>query len=156
MRVLTHNLLACQARSCISTSANFPLGLSNIQLEVVEAPLNAAFLRGLIPKLDWSALVYAARSLGDEQLPELPPSEAILQAEADQVVRLQQEYHDALLAQSHGTSRGNTHYAEQPTGDEPHEDEKDEEALWAEAMNTHRIPPGTASTLQALHHILIE
>lgn len=137
MRVLTHNLLACQARSCLNTSANFPLGLQNIQLEVQEAPLNAAFLRGLVPKLDWPALVYAAQSLGDENLPEQPPLEGALEAEADQVARAQKELHDALVSQA-----GEDH------------DDLDDDALWAEAMDATRIPG--APTLKALHHVLME
>lgn len=134
MRVLTHNLLACQARGCINTSANFPLGLQNIQLETQEAPLNAPFLRGLVPKLDWPALVFAARSLGDEHLPEQCPADGVLEAEADQVAQSQAQLHASLVASA---------------GEDP-----DEDALWGEAMDPSHV--SDASPLKALHHVLME
>lgn len=133
MRLLTHNLLACQARGCVNTSANFPLGLQNIQLEVQEAPLNAAFLHGLVPKLDWPALVFAARSLGDQQLPAQAPSEGELEAEAARVAQAQEELHASLVAAQPG---------------------QDEDSLWADVMDASRVPD--APMLKALHHVLME
>ena len=55
MRLLTHNLLACSARTCLTTSNNFPLALKDVQLEVVEAEYNEGFLKGLMGggKIDW-------------------------------------------------------------------------------------------------------
>lgn len=73
MRLLTHNLLACHARSCTQTSNNFPLECRQIKLELQETEYNDAFLRGFLPKLDWSALVKTARDLGDTSLPDQSP-----------------------------------------------------------------------------------
>ncbi|KAL9941133.1 hypothetical protein V8E36_000621 [Tilletia maclaganii] len=73
MRLLTHNLLACHARACTSTSNNFPLQLENVQLEVAEVDMEDDFVRGLLPKLDWPALISTARTLGDSSLPEQEP-----------------------------------------------------------------------------------
>lgn len=73
MRLLTHNLLACHARSCQSTSNNFPLLLKDVQLEIIEAESNPTFIQGFLPKLDWNALVSTARSLGDSSLPDTGP-----------------------------------------------------------------------------------
>ncbi|CDZ97767.1 Uncharacterized conserved protein [Phaffia rhodozyma] len=78
------NILACHVRSC--TSNNFPLQLSNIEIEVREAEYNPDFLRGFWPKIEWPALVATARALGDTSLPETtpdpssPPSEEVLRA----------------------------------------------------------------------------
>lgn len=77
MRLITHNLLACHARTCTQTSNNFPLRFEQItKLELIEADFNEAFVRGFLPKVDWDALVSAARSLGSdvgEGLPKAAP-----------------------------------------------------------------------------------
>ncbi|WFD22195.1 hypothetical protein MEQU1_000859 [Malassezia equina] len=87
MRLLTHNLLACHAKGCGSSSNNFPLKLQNVQLELIEAEYNETFLKGFLPKLAWPAFVSTARDLGDTSLPlqtpnflEQVPDEAFLQA----------------------------------------------------------------------------
>ncbi|KZV67393.1 Trm112p-domain-containing protein [Peniophora sp. CONT] len=71
VRLITHNLLACHAKGC--TTNNFPLQIKDAQLALREAEFNADFLRGFIPRLEWGALVSAARELGDESLPLEPP-----------------------------------------------------------------------------------
>lgn len=73
MRLLTHNLLACHAKGCGSSSNNFPLQLRNVQLELIDAEYNPVFLKGFLPKLAWPALVATARQLGDTTLPEQAP-----------------------------------------------------------------------------------
>lgn len=40
-----------------------------------EADFNPNFLRGFLPKIEWNALVQAARSLGEDILPEQEPDE---------------------------------------------------------------------------------
>ena len=93
MRLLTHNLLACHARACQSTSNNFPLLLKDVQLELIEAEPNPVFLQGFLPKLDWKALVSTARSLGDTSLPDQAPD--VTQPLQDQ--ELLQKLHRVLL-----------------------------------------------------------
>lgn len=63
MRLLTHNLLACHAKGCGSSSNNFPLKLQNVQLELIEAEYNDTFLKGFLPKLAWPAFVSTARDV---------------------------------------------------------------------------------------------
>ncbi|KAG6902137.1 hypothetical protein C0995_003894 [Termitomyces sp. Mi166 len=59
VRLITHNLLACHFR--------------DVQIELREAEFNPEFLKGFMPKLEWKALVDAARQLGDTTLPlEVP------------------------------------------------------------------------------------
>lgn len=69
MRLLTHNLLACSARTCLTTSNNFPLALKDVQLEVVEAEYNEGFLKGLMGggKVDWRGLVQTVRSVSERE-----------------------------------------------------------------------------------------
>lgn len=61
VRLITHNLLACHAKGC--TSNNFPLQLKDVQVELRDAEYNADFLRGFISRIEWPALVDAARQV---------------------------------------------------------------------------------------------
>ncbi|KAL1755515.1 hypothetical protein FB107DRAFT_274814 [Schizophyllum commune] len=71
VRLITHNLLACHVKGC--TSNNFPLRFSDVQIELRDADFNPDFLRGFLPKIEWQALVDAAKELGDTSLPnEIP------------------------------------------------------------------------------------
>ncbi|TFK51244.1 Trm112p-domain-containing protein [Heliocybe sulcata] len=72
VRLITHNLLACHVRGC--NSNNFPLQFQDVQIGLREAEFNPDFLRGFLPKIEWNALVGAARQLGDTSLPEEQPS----------------------------------------------------------------------------------
>ncbi|KDQ58187.1 hypothetical protein JAAARDRAFT_35008 [Jaapia argillacea MUCL 33604] len=67
VRLITHNLLACHVKGC--TRNNFPLLFENVQIEIQESDFNPDFLRNFMPKLEWKALVDAARQLGDTSLP---------------------------------------------------------------------------------------
>ena len=61
VRLITHNLLACHVKNC--TSNNFPLTFKNVQIELRDAEFNPDFLRGFLPKIEWDALVGAAREV---------------------------------------------------------------------------------------------
>jgi len=61
VRLITHNLLACHAKGC--TSNNFPLQLKDVQIALREAEFNPDFIRGFMPKIEWNALVDAARQV---------------------------------------------------------------------------------------------
>jgi len=67
VRLITHNLLACHVKDC--NSNNFPLEFKDAQLEIRETEFNPDFLRGFMPKLEWTALVNTARQLGETTLP---------------------------------------------------------------------------------------
>jgi len=71
VRLITHNMLACHVRNC--TKDNFPLVFSNVELVIRPAPENYDFIKRFLPKLEWTALVDTARSLGDETLPDEQP-----------------------------------------------------------------------------------
>lgn len=62
VRLITHNLLACHAKGCNSNN-NFPLQLNDVQITLREADFNPDFIRGFLQKLDWNALVNAARQV---------------------------------------------------------------------------------------------
>ncbi|EIN04510.1 Trm112p-domain-containing protein [Punctularia strigosozonata HHB-11173 SS5] len=74
VRLITHNLLACHVKGC--TTNNFPLVFQDVSDVVVrEADYNPDFLRGFLPRVEWQALVGAARQLNDASLPEAPPDQ---------------------------------------------------------------------------------
>ncbi|PLW06593.1 hypothetical protein PCANC_01632 [Puccinia coronata f. sp. avenae] len=75
VRLITHNLLACNARNC-SAPTNFPLRFEQVQrVEIKEAELNKEFIKGFLRKLEFKALFDASRALGDAALPESFPPE---------------------------------------------------------------------------------
>ncbi|WVZ66740.1 hypothetical protein U9M48_015924 [Paspalum notatum var. saurae] len=69
MRLLTHNMLASNVRGA---TTGYPLKLEASNWCTKEVELNADFIRGLLPKIDWRALVATTRALG---LPDLLPDE---------------------------------------------------------------------------------
>ncbi|XP_078157166.1 multifunctional methyltransferase subunit TRM112 homolog A-like [Carex rostrata] len=67
MRLLTHNMLSCNIKGVTN---GFPLKLEADKWVTKEVDLNADFLRGVFPKIEWPALVAAARALDYGDLPE--------------------------------------------------------------------------------------
>ena len=61
VRLITHNLLACHAKDC--NTNNFPLAFKDVQLEIREAEFNPEFLKGFLPKIEWTALVDTAKQV---------------------------------------------------------------------------------------------
>ncbi|KAG9298646.1 hypothetical protein G9A89_012714 [Geosiphon pyriformis] len=74
MRLITHNMLQCHVKGC--NTNNFPLNLSEAEVEIQETEFNAQFLRNMLPKLEWSALVRTAVQLGITNLPQVVPNTA--------------------------------------------------------------------------------
>ena len=62
VRLITHNLLACHVKGC-TTPNNFPLSFNNVQVEIREAELNIDFLSNFFPKIEWNALINAAKQV---------------------------------------------------------------------------------------------
>mmetsp|Transcript_17275 Transcript_17275/g.53546 ORF Transcript_17275/g.53546 Transcript_17275/m.53546 type:complete len:131 (+) Transcript_17275:177-569(+) len=96
MKLLTHNMLQCHVKGVRN---GFPLAIAAsdagaLEVEVREADLDADFLRHIVPRLDWGALVTAAGQLGAEAagLPEAAPTEQQLQDDA-----FLQTFHRVLL-----------------------------------------------------------
>jgi len=55
VRLITHN------KGC--TTNNFPLKLSNAEVNLRDADFNPDFIRGLLPRIEWDALVQASREV---------------------------------------------------------------------------------------------
>lgn len=74
MRLLTHNTL--RNNSAAAKGKGFPLRITAAEVKVDESVAlldeqRIAFLKGIIPTLDWPALVQAAKEMG---IPTLPPT----------------------------------------------------------------------------------
>lgn len=75
VRLITHNLIACNARTC-SPPHNFPLRFQDVKsIEIRETDFDRSFIQGFLNKLDFHALLYASRALGDAGLPDSIPTE---------------------------------------------------------------------------------
>lgn len=61
MRLFTHNFLQCHVKGC--TTNNFPLPLSEVELESRESEYNEQFMRNYLCKLDWPALLQTITSV---------------------------------------------------------------------------------------------
>lgn len=55
MRLFTHNFLQCHVKGC--TQSNYPLRISEAEVETRETEMNEAFLNSFLCKLDWPALL---------------------------------------------------------------------------------------------------
>ncbi|CAI2179527.1 16387_t:CDS:2 [Funneliformis geosporum] len=72
MRLITHNMLQCHAKNC--NSNNFPLQLSQVEIVNQETEFNPMFLRNMLPKLEWNALVKTALQINVTLPTVLPES----------------------------------------------------------------------------------
>ncbi|XP_010916870.1 multifunctional methyltransferase subunit TRM112 homolog A [Elaeis guineensis] len=88
MRLLTHNMLSCNIKG---VSNGFPLRLEAEKWVEKEVELNADFLRGIFPKIEWKALAGAARAIGYDQLPDEADASML---DSDDFLR---RFHHALL-----------------------------------------------------------
>ncbi|CAB4427555.1 unnamed protein product [Rhizophagus irregularis] len=73
MRLVTHNMLQCHVKGC--NSNNFPLQLSDVEIEIQETDFNPKFLRNMLSKLEWNALVKTALEINITTLPNVLPND---------------------------------------------------------------------------------
>jgi multifunctional methyltransferase subunit TRM112 len=73
MRLITHNMLVCNVKGCKTN--NFPLRIKALQIEKIESEFKADFIRHLLPKIHWVALVQGAKDIG-VTIPEVLPDNA--------------------------------------------------------------------------------
>ncbi|CAH9072425.1 unnamed protein product [Cuscuta europaea] len=67
MRLLTHNMLSCNIKGVTN---GFPLLIEVQKAAEKTVEFNADFIRNHFSKLEWKALVEAARTMGYAELPE--------------------------------------------------------------------------------------
>lgn len=91
MRLITHNLLTCNKKG---VENGYPLLIEAEEIEVVVCDFQAAFVRKMLTKLDWSAFLTGAKALKlADGLPSTLPS-----AEVDDMdEKTLQKIHHVLL-----------------------------------------------------------
>lgn len=60
MKLLTTNYITCAIKACKSSSASFPLHFKDAELLQEELELNEPFIRNILPRIEWSALLETA------------------------------------------------------------------------------------------------
>jgi multifunctional methyltransferase subunit TRM112 len=114
MKLLTTNFLTCAVKACKSSPASFPLHFRDAILERTEIDYNPLFIRNILPRVNWEALLTTANELGLQALvPEKNPAEtytdntaAATQRETDEdgagEETLQAEPSEEVLKSLHG------------------------------------------------------
>ncbi|CAH9103172.1 unnamed protein product [Cuscuta epithymum] len=90
MRLLTHNMLSCNIKGVTN---GFPLLIEVQKATEKTVEFNAVFIRNHFQKLEWKALVEAARTMGYAELPEDADAAASM-LESEEFL---QKIHHALL-----------------------------------------------------------
>ncbi|XP_010270027.1 PREDICTED: multifunctional methyltransferase subunit TRM112-like protein At1g22270 [Nelumbo nucifera] len=88
MRLLAHNMFSCNIKGVMN---GFPLRLEVEKFVEKEVDFSVEFLRNIFPKIEWKALVNAARSMGYSQLPDAADSSML---NSDDFLK---KFHHALL-----------------------------------------------------------
>ena len=63
MKILTANFLTCAVKACKTSSLAFPLHFRDAELAQSEMEFSPAFLRGILPRLEWDALRVTAEEV---------------------------------------------------------------------------------------------
>ena len=79
MKILTLNFLTCAVRACKTSPAAFPLRCKDAALEQQEIEYNEAFLRNVLPRVEWDALRKTATEVRRSDHKFLTPSLAVCQ-----------------------------------------------------------------------------
>jgi multifunctional methyltransferase subunit TRM112 len=66
MKILTLNFLTCAVKACKTQPAAFPLHIRDAELEQTDLDYNPLFLRNILPRLEWPAMVSVCGELGLE------------------------------------------------------------------------------------------
>ncbi|EGC47372.1 DUF343 domain-containing protein [Histoplasma capsulatum var. duboisii H88] len=78
MKILTANFLTCAVKACKASPASFPLHFSDAELKQEETEFQADFLRNILPRIDWDALVVTAGELGFTSIASSKPEDGAL------------------------------------------------------------------------------
>ncbi|CCX06968.1 adoMet-dependent tRNA methyltransferase complex subunit Trm112 [Pyronema domesticum] len=73
MKILTTNYITCAVKACKTSSNAFPLQFRDAELVQEELELNEEFIKNILPRIEWPALVQTAASLGFTTLPSTKP-----------------------------------------------------------------------------------
>jgi hypothetical protein len=74
MKILTTNYITCAVKACKTSSNAFPLQFRDAELVQEELELNEEFIKNILPRIEWPALVQTAASVGSQLFQLLPLS----------------------------------------------------------------------------------
>lgn len=61
MRLFTHNFLQCHVKGC--NGDNYPLPITEAEIEEKESEFNGEFLRGFLTRIDYTVLLNAVQEV---------------------------------------------------------------------------------------------
>ncbi|MCJ1281953.1 hypothetical protein MMC26_001276 [Xylographa opegraphella] len=73
MKILTTNFLTCAVKACKSSAASYPLHFQDAELEQADMEYNPAFLRNILPRIEWDALRVTATEVSKPPARRVPP-----------------------------------------------------------------------------------
>lgn len=76
MKILTTNYITCAVKACKTSSNAFPLQFRDAELVQEELELNEEFIKNILPRIEWPALVQTAASVCSQLFQLLPLSGA--------------------------------------------------------------------------------
>ena len=74
MKLLTTNFVQCAVKSCSSSSNCFPLHFTECELVHEDLEFDEDFIKNVMVKIDWPALLSVTRDIGHNSLPEEKPN----------------------------------------------------------------------------------
>lgn len=74
MKLLTSNFLTCAVKQCRGQADAYPLHFEQCELEIKELEFNPTFIRGIMPRIEWPALLAVCAELGNTSLPPTKPN----------------------------------------------------------------------------------
>ncbi|EEB09668.1 tRNA (guanine-N2-)-methyltransferase regulatory subunit Trm112 [Schizosaccharomyces japonicus yFS275] len=92
MKLLTANFLTCASKKCSSSPDAFPLNISDAKIAIQECEMNPEFIKNVMLRVEWPALVKTTQQLGNNTLPMEKPE---LTDESDEL--LFKSLHNVLL-----------------------------------------------------------
>ncbi|KAF1987721.1 Trm112p-domain-containing protein [Aulographum hederae CBS 113979] len=96
MKLLTLNFLTCARRTCKSSPLSFPLHPCDAELEIADVDFSLDFLRNILPRLEWDAMVALCSELS-LPLSATVPAAAELSGAGDEPTQSAKDLHHLLL-----------------------------------------------------------
>lgn len=73
MKLLTTNFVQCAVKSCAGSSNCFPLRYEECELVHQDVEFDPDFVKSIMAKIDWPALLSVTHDLGNTSLPQEKP-----------------------------------------------------------------------------------
>lgn len=95
MKLLTSNFLTCAVKQCRGHADAYPLHFKDCSLSMTESEFNPSFILGIMPRIEWPALLAVCQELGNTSLPTSKPES--LDPESEEGQTTLRSLHNVLL-----------------------------------------------------------